>query len=282
MPGSHPLIKEIFERGDDKDSPLSAKVEPERVEQALKDGRHKIEEAIITDAKIPDKEFKTVVYLSLFGQGSIRNIDDLIERVNVVETKVDSLEDRAQFNHDCVAEVNEKCIALEIENYENKFLLKNVPMKAKAGTRETHQQTEETVNEILSIAEMDLNDTDSTFRLYPKGGKRAARKDDQKLDNPSIFIKFNGKRQVNKFFSKITEIRKVEAFKNVQFERVCPPSLLADWKSANAEGFKQRKEKNMQTRTEIRNGQVALLIRKTRDERFIQIEYPRVKNQDTV
>ena len=267
--------------GKGKDTGVIGKAfSPEKIEEILATGMTTIESAIINNEPINEADFRKVIYLALFGPGSKRNVAELAVKIEIVEENLDEIDKRTKRQGTSLALMKNKVVGLECEAYKNKYLLKNVPIKGTApgASRETFEETQNSVTEILRAAEMNANSTDDFFRLYPKKGKKNLRPSaDQTNTKPktaNIFIKFSGQRQAIQFHTKLAEIREIELYKDIQLERMCPPSLISDWNLANKEAFRMRKEKKMSTKTDIRDNKVILLVKNKGDPNFIQVQIP--------
>ena len=259
---------------------LGNAITPEKIEEILSVGTTQIETAIVNNEPINDADFRKVIYLALFGPGSKRNVAALAEKIEEVQDHLEEIDERTKNQGTSLAHMKNKVVGLECETYKNKYLLKNVPIKGtNAGaSRESFEETQNSVTEILRAAEMNLNSTDDFFRLYPKKGKKNMRQSaDQNGAKPktaNIFIKFSGQRQAIQFHTKLAAVREIEHFKDIQLERMCPPSLISDWNVANKEAFRLRKEKKMSTKTDIRDNKVILLVKNRGDPNFIQVQIP--------
>ena len=146
---------------------------------------------------INDADFRKVIYLALFGPGSRRNVGVLAEKIEEVEEHLVEIDERTKNQGSSLALMKNKVVGLECETYKNKYLLKNVPIKGAnpGASRETFEETQKSVTEILRAAEMNLNSTDDFFRLYPKKGQKnmrqSANQNGAKPKTANIFIKFS-------------------------------------------------------------------------------------------
>lgn len=264
---------------------LGNSISPEKIEEILAVGMTQIETAIVNNEPINEADFRKVIYLALFGPGSKRNVGVLAEKIEEVEEHLDEIDERTKNQETSLALMKNKVVGLECEAYKNKYLLKNVPIKGTTAgaSRETFEETQNSVTEILRAAEMNLNSTDDFFRLYPKKGKKNLRPSaDAKPKTANIFIKFSGQRQAIQFHTKLAAVREMEPFKDIQLERMCPPSLIPEWNLANKEAFRMRKEKKMNTKTDIRENKVILLVKNKGDPNFIQVQIPTSESQMAV
>lgn len=254
-----------------------------KVDTMLADLEKRFEESIVNDTEMNDKDFKKFMYLSMFGPGSRRNVLEIANKVDDIEDQLADIESDLT-THDqalravdtSLSRIDEKLISLEVQAYEMKYILKNIPMRgALLGGRESYESTLNSVSQILETAGLRVEDTQDIFRLYPKKNPgKSLRSSSQAWDKkvPNIFIKFNSPRVVSQLFSNMSKVR--ETFKNAQLEQVCPPMLLPMWKEVNAEGYKLRQRK-MATRTEIRRSGVFLMAKnKGTPGEFVEMPLP--------
>ena len=79
----------------------------------------------------------------------------LIEKIEHIEENVNTLDNAV--------------VGIQVEAFSTKYLLKNVPTKMKVGKKkEDIEDTKDTVEEILNIAEMNLKSIDQFYRMYSK------------------------------------------------------------------------------------------------------------------
>ena len=254
-----------------------------KVDNMLADLEKRFEESLVNDTEMNDKDFKKFMYLSMFGPGSRRNVLEIANKVDDIEDQLADIEtdltthDKALKAVDTsLSKIDEKLISLEVQAYEMKYILKNIPLRgALLGGRESYESTLNSVSQILETAGLRVKDTQDIFRLYPKKNSgKSLRSSSQAWDKkvPNIFIKFNSPRVVFQLFSNMSKVR--ETFKNAQLEQVCPPMLLPMWKEVNAEGYKLRQRK-MATRTEIRRSGVFLMAKnKGTPGEFVEMPLP--------
>ena len=241
-----------------------------KVDNMLADLEKRFEESLVNDTEMNDKDFKKFMYLSMFGPGSRRNVLEIANKVDDIEDQLADIEADLT-NHDSalravdvsLSRIDEKLISLEVQAYEMKYILKNIPLRGALlpGGRESNDSALNTVSQILETAGLRIGDTQDFFRLYPKKTPgKSLRSSSQAWDKkvPNIFIKFNSPRVVSQLFSNMSKVR--ETLKNAQLEQVCPPMLLPMWREVNAEGYKLRQRK-MATRTEIRRSGVFLMAK---------------------
>ena len=244
------------------------RISTEAIEKMLESGMSTIEKAIIENKPIDEADFRKVVYLALFGPGSKRNVQELYEKVSSVEAQIEKTDQKIA-EHD--KNLYKKVASLEIESYSNKFLLKNVPLRATQGGKEKILDTQNNLEEILHCADLDLTVVDEFFRLYPSKEKALRQKNEGKV--PNIFVKFSSKRHIFQFIERLGEIKKKQDFNDIQLEKMVPPCLIDKWNSANKQAYKLRKEKKLKTKTDIRNDEVVLLVKNKGDPNFTQVQF---------
>ena len=105
---------------------------------------------------------------------------------------------------------------------------------------------------------MDLKSIEQVYRMYPNKNSKKPR---QRAENksPNIFLKFASEQEIYSFSEKLKRIKNVEKFKDLQFEKCVPFCLMDQWNSANFEAYRLRKDKDMKTKTVLRNNEVQLL-----------------------
>ena len=92
--------------------------------------------------------------------------------------------------------------------------------------RETNEQTEQVVNEILDLAGLREEHIDNTFRMYKKDEKtRRKVNTNPKMNVPHIFVQFSSKKVVSRFLARLRDIKSVEKFSQCQFEILCLPPI---------------------------------------------------------
>ena len=243
----------------------------EAIEKMLEAGMSTIEKAIIENKPIDEADFRKVVYLALFGPGSKRNVQELYQKVSSIEAQIDETDQKIAENEKSLDKIDKKVASLEIESYSNKFLLKNVPLRAAQGGKEKILETQKSLEEILNCADLNLTVVDEFFRLYPSKEKALRQKNEGKV--PNIFVKFSSKRNVFQFIERLGEVKKKQDFKDIQLEKMVPPCLIEKWNSANKQAYKLRKEKKLKTKTDIRNDEVVLLVKNKGDPNFTQVQF---------
>ena len=70
------------------------RISSEAIEKMLEKGMSTIETAIIENKPIDDAEFRKVVYLALFGPGSMRNVKELYQKVSSVEAQIEETDQK--------------------------------------------------------------------------------------------------------------------------------------------------------------------------------------------
>ena len=148
-----------------------------KVDTMLADLEKRFEESIVNDTEMNDKDFKKFMYLSMFGPGSRRNVLEIANKVDDIEDQLADIEADLT-NHDSalravdvsLSRIDEKLISLEVQAYEMKYILKNIPLRGALlpGGRESNESTLNTVSQILETAGLRIGDTQDFFRLYPK------------------------------------------------------------------------------------------------------------------
>ena len=136
------------------------RISSEAIEKMLEKGMSTIETAIIENKPIDDAEFRKVVYLALFGPGSKRNVQELYQKVSSVEAQIEETDQKIEEHDKSLDKIDKKVASLEIESYSNKFLLKNVPLRATQGGKEKNVDTQKNLEEILHCADLDLTVVD--------------------------------------------------------------------------------------------------------------------------
>ena len=76
---------------------------------------------------------------------------------------------------------------------------------------------------------------------------------------------------MTQFYAKLRDIRKNGKFKDIQLEKMVPPSLMGEWNEANKAAYDLRKKKKLLTRTIIQNNSVVLLTKAKDDQRWTKI-----------
>ncbi len=239
----------------------------EAIEKMLESGMSTIEKAIIENKPIDEADFRKVMYLALFGPGSKRNVQELYQKVSSIEAQIEETDQKIEEHEKSFDKIDKKVASLEIESYSNKFLLKNVPLRATQGGKEKILETQKNLEEILHCADLDLTVVDEFFRLYPSKEKALRQKNEGKVQN--IFVKFSSKRHIER----LGEIKKKQDFNDIQLEKMVPPCLIDKWNSANKQAYKLRKEKKLKTKTDIRNDEVVLLVKNKGDPNFTQVQF---------
>ena len=245
----------------------------EAVDQKVENIDQKIMALEDFDKKVEDIDQK-IVALESFDK-KVENIDqkivaleDFDKKVESIDKKIDALE-----NFDKKVEnIDQEIIALSIQNYEKKYILKKVPTELKKGeTKEDIEVTKNIVEEILNIAEMDLKSIEQVYRMYPNKNSKKPR---QRAENksPNIFLKFASEQEIYSFSEKLKRIKNVEKFKDLQFEKCVPFCLMDQWNSANFEAYRLRKDKNMKTKTVLRNNEVQLLAKLKNEDDFVKLD----------
>ena len=201
----------------------------------------------------------------------VENIDQKIMALEDFDKKVENIDQKivALESFDKKVEnIDQEIIALSIQNYEKKYILKKVPTELKKGeTKEDIEVTKNIVEEILNIAEMDLKSIEQVYRMYPNKNSKKPR---QRAENksPNIFLKFASEQEIYSFSEKLKTIKNVGKFKDLQFEKCVPSCLMDQWNSANFEAYRLRKDKNMKTKTVLRNNEVQLLAKVNKAKRL--------------
>ena len=236
-----------------------------------------------------------VMFAALFGNGSRRNVNKIVDKIEKIEEKVEEIEEKIEekvgkIEEKIEEEIEEKIekiehieenvntldnavVGIQVEAFSTKYLLKNVPTKMKVGKKkEDIEDTKDTVEEILNIAEMNLKSIDQFYRMYSKENDKNIRKKTEK-ENPNIFLKFTSHQDIYSFIEKLKEIKKVGKFKNLQFEKCVPPCLMNQWNDANLEAYRLRKDKSMLTKTIIRNNQIQLFAKTNKQDSFVKLNF---------
>ena len=225
-----------------------------------------------------------VMFLTLFGNDSRRNVNKIVDKIEKIEEKVEEIEEKIEekveekvekIEHieEIVNTMENEVVGIQVEAFSTKYLLKNVPTKMKVGKKkEDIEDTKDTVEEILNIAEMNLKSIDQFYRMYSKENVKNIRKKTEK-ENPNIFLKFASHQDIYSFIEKLKEIKKVGKFKNLQFEKCVPPCLMNQWNDANLEAYRLRKDKSMLTKTIIRNNQIQLFAKTNKQDSFVKLNF---------
>ena len=245
----------------------------EAVDQKVENIDQKIMALEDFDKKVENIDQK-IVALESFDK-KVENIDqkivaleDFDKKVESIDKKIDALE-----NFDKKVEnIDQEIIALSIQNYEKKYILKKVPTELKKGeTKEDIEVTKNIVEEILNIAEMDLKSIEQVYRMYPNKNSKKPR---QRAENksPNIFLKFASEQEIYSFSEKLKRIKNVEKFKDLQFEKCVPFCLMDQWNSANFEAYRLRKDKDMKTKTVLRSNGIELLAKLKNEDDFVKLD----------
>ena len=245
----------------------------EAIDQKVENIDQKIMALEDFDKKVEDIDQK-IVALESFDK-KVENIDQKIVALEDFDKKVESIDKKivALENFDeKVENVDKEIVALSIQNYEKKYILKKVPTELKKGeTKEDIEVTKNIVEEILNIAEMDLKSIEQIYRMYPNKNSKKPR---QRAENksPNIFLKFASEQEIYSFSEKLKRIKNVEKFKDLQFEKCVPFCLMDQWNSANFEAYRLRKDKDMKTKTVLRNNEVQLLAKLKNEDDFVKLD----------
>ena len=202
-----------------------------------------------------------------------QDIDDLEDRTGLIEESVGYIQQVQENTNGAMHEMFTKLTELESEAYSLKYLFKFVPLNTvETDKRETVEQTEQVVNEIIAIAGLREEHIDNTFRMYKKDEKtRRKVNPNPKKNVPHIFVQFSSKKIVSRFLERLRDIKSVEKFSQCQFEILCPPLLKEPWEKANKASFNLRTKKHMIVKTFIRSGEVILIAKYKNDQHFVQL-----------
>ena len=273
-------------------------VDVKMAEKELEDSISAITNDLIEGNPIDIQELVSimkVMFLTLFGNDSRRNVNKIVDKIEKIEEKVEEIEEKIEekvgkIEEKIEEEIEEKIekiehieenvntldkalVGIQVEAFSTKYLLKNVPTKMKVGKKkEDIEDTKDTVEEILNIAEMNLKSIDQFYRMYSKENDRNIRKKTEK-ENPNILLKFTSHQDIYSFIEKLKEIKKVGKFKNLQFEKCVPPCLMNQWNDANLEAYRLRKDKSMLTKTIIRNNQIQLFAKTNKQDSFVKLNF---------
>ena len=202
-----------------------------------------------------------------------QDIDDLEDRTGLIEESVGYIQQVQENTNGAMQEMFSKLTELEAEAYSLKYLFKFVPLNTTENERrETNEQTEQVVNEILDLAGLREEHIDNTFRMYKKDEKtRRKVNTNPKMNVPHIFVQFSSKKVVSRFLARLRDIKSVEKFSQCQFEILCPPLLKEPWDKASKASFNLRTKKHMIVKTFIRSGEVILIAKYKNDQHFVQL-----------
>ena len=203
------------------------RLNPSDCEALLKETALKIEGAIINNSPLFD------------GHGSKRNVGDISDKVDNLQDQIADIDSDVTKHDDeindiksSLSKIDDNLIRLQVEAYENKYILKGIPLGgtlSAGGTKGSNQTTLSTVTKILEMADLSIHSIVDAFRLCPKknhGNKnlRSNQASQTIKKVPNILVKFCGPRPIEKLFSKMGTIR--ETFKDAQLEVLCPLLLL--------------------------------------------------------
>ena len=215
---------------------------------------------------IADDAIKAM-YLAFFGPNSPFNIKTMYKKLIVVEEKVE----KSLIQDKYISSLEEKIKILEIENHQNKVILRNIPFSNPKERKEKFSDTKITVEGLLAISGQKIESLNDYYRLFPKKG--AENNSAGKV--PPILISFRNIFELRKFTKCLSNIKKEEKYQNMIMEHSCPPSLKTEYHLANKEAFKLRRDKKMVTRCIITKTGIKLLIKNQGEEKFTQVQYPK-------
>lgn len=260
---------EIFEEENDDMEMTTSQEREDNLQKALDD----VGKDMVEGKEIDIQKFMKTMLLALFAQDSKRNIDSIRENLDTVTEKVEVLESSMDDCDEEITILKKQVVALEVETYATKFLIKNLPMKLN-GTevRERNHDTQASVNEMLEVIEMSPEVVDNTFRMQgKKGSSRPQASASTKI--PNVFVQFSSIREVSKFLGKLKVLKENEKFKDIQCEKYVPPSLKPDWDKANLAAYNLRKKKKMITKTVIEENSVVLYAKMKANDQFTKLNY---------
>ena len=240
-------------------------------EKMLNEKFAKIEADIAKTGTMDPTEAIQSMWLAFFSASSSLNIREM-------KKNLDTLDETVTKQGNYIAELEDKIIRLEVEQYENKITLKNIPT-TNASDKETFTETKAIVEDMLTLTEQSLNSIADFARIYPRKPRSLREpKTDNKAKHPKIFIKFMSQIELKKFILKLSVLKMDPRFKNLIMERSCPPSLYSNWNAANKEAYRLRKDKKFGTKTLITKNGVILMCRNQKDGPFAQVSFPQDEN----
>ena len=222
--------------------------------------------------------FKAII-MTLFNY----NLAALNSKVSTLEEKVETIEENVEDFICDIESLQNQAKSLEVEAYQCKYVLKNVPMivdndetKDVKDAKETPESTMEVMTDILKLAGLKRNAIDETFRLYPKKNAKNAMKSNQE-DNedspPTLFVKFTTKGCANLFYQKLSDVRKSPGYENLQVDRMIPPCLMADYKKAQDLAYNLRKKENKNTRVELVKNDIVLKVKNKSETKYVPMPF---------
>jgi len=164
---------------------------------------------------IADDAIKAM-YLAFFGPNSPFNIQEMCKKLTVIEEKLE----KSLVQDGYLSSLEEKIKSLEIENHQNKVLLRNIAFLNPKEGRENYSETTNIVEALLTIYGQNIESLNDYYRLFSK-----KRTDNSAGKIPPILISFRNGSELRKFTQNLASIKKVERFQNMIMEHSCPPSL---------------------------------------------------------
>ena len=107
------------------------------------------------------RRLETEGFSVLFNEDSIYNIKAVHKKVNEMGEKLKNLNDN-------VDNLETKIRMIEVESHQTKILIKNVPLLDEKDGRENYNATRNTVEDLLSFSNFELDSVSEFYRLYPK------------------------------------------------------------------------------------------------------------------
>ena len=239
----------------------------------------KIDKDIENHVEIDIVDVVKAMYLSFFGPTPRYNIQQTI-------AKVDFLEEKSESNQNRIAYLEKSLINLEVENCRTKVILRNVPMSPKAiqDKKEPMTETKQIVEELLNLSDQSLNSVYEFNRFQSKKGDsrnaRAKTKSNEEFSIPNVYINFTTILEMKKFFSNLQNIRKNLKFRNLNCENLVPSVLMEEYQHASKEAFRLRKDKKMATKLMITRDGIKLYAitkkdKKDKTKNYTSMDFPR-------
>ena len=225
-----------------------------------------VEAEIAQNGEVNAMEAIKVMYLLFLGTDSLYNIKEMSKKLHEMEEKVEKM----AVQNDHITKLEEKIRALELQSHQTKVILRNIPLADQKEKKEKFSDTKTAVQQLLDISGQKMVSILDFYRLYPKNdAKKGVTK------HPPLLVSFSSLQELRIFTQKLRVIKKDKKFLNLILENSCPPSLMAEYNSAQKEAFQLRSDKKLVTRCVITKSGVKLLAKKIEDSKFTQVTYPR-------
>ena len=228
----------------------------------------KLENDISQTGKLDKDEAMLVMYLAFFNEDSIYNIKALYKTVDTMDKKLKN-------RNDYIVELEAKIKILELESHQTKIILKNVPLMDEKDNRENYNSTRNTVMDLLSFSNLELNSITDFYRLYSKKESPSNPSKKPKLDgkSPPILISFSNTHDLGTFTKNLAKMKRIKVYEKLVMEFSCPFSLKIDYISACKEAYRLRNEKKLVTRCKITKSGIKLFARSKDETKFNEVAF---------